>query len=258
MASRVPDRSRRDGMGDTARFGGVRASFHAAHRVVRALRWRRRSSSDNNGTPRAAGGRALLDRPAQLERVVFASGVTRPRISRRFERSRRFGVRGSPDGQPGKDAVDIGSECREGCPICVWTDPDDDVGSYVGWQEARSGKLSQAALHAVPGDCRLTESWNDQPNASSRSRGKHERGSDDPNLEQRGSDTLPLLRDALELRASCDACTSRKSQRRAGRLRLRRTCPGCGPSAASAPSSDDGQGSSDPTLFPYAHGIRAS
>ena len=195
---------------------------------------------------------------ARIERVAFASGVTRPGINGRFPGGWGVDTRGSSGCQPGEDVVHICSECGEGCPIRVWADPDDDVGRDVGREEACSGELPQTALHLVPSDRRVTESRNDQPDASSRSLWKHERGSDDPNLEQRGSDTLPLLRDTLELRASCDARTSRKSQRRARRLRLRRTCPGCGPSAASALSYDDEQGSSDPTSFPYAHGIRAS
>jgi hypothetical protein len=98
----------------------------------------------------------------------------------------------------------------------------------------------------------------DQPDTCPRSRWMHERGSDGPNLEERGSDTLPLLRDTLQFRASCDASTSRKTQRRPRRVRLRRTCPGYGPSAASVPSSGGGRGSYDPTSFPFAHGIRAS
>jgi hypothetical protein len=35
---RVPDRIRRDGMGGTARCGGLRASYLVAHRGARALR----------------------------------------------------------------------------------------------------------------------------------------------------------------------------------------------------------------------------
>jgi hypothetical protein len=55
---RVPDRIRRDGMGGTARCGGLRASYPAALRDVRALRWHKPSSSDNNGTSREVGGPA--------------------------------------------------------------------------------------------------------------------------------------------------------------------------------------------------------
>ena len=102
----------------------------------------------------------------------------------------------------------------------------------------------------------MVKARDDQPDTSSFPCRKHVRGSDDPNLEQCGSDTLPLLRDTLQLRASCDARTSRKSERRVGRVRLRRTCPGCGPSAASVPSYGGGRGSYDPTSFPYAFGIR--
>ena len=56
-ASRVPDRSRQGGMGDTARCGGARASYHVARHDARALRWRTQSNSDNNGTPQVAGDR---------------------------------------------------------------------------------------------------------------------------------------------------------------------------------------------------------
>jgi hypothetical protein len=41
------------------------------------------------------------------------------------------------------------------------------------------------------------KSRDDQPDAGSLSDRKRKRGSDDPNLEQRGPDTLPLLRDTL-------------------------------------------------------------
>jgi len=54
------------------------------------------------------------------------------------------------------------------------------------------------------------ESGDDQSDARSLSRRKRERGSNDPDLEQTGPDTLPLLRDTLKLRASRDPCTSRK------------------------------------------------
>ena len=55
---RGPDRIRRDGMGDTARCGGWRASYLEALRGARVLRWHMPSSSDNNGTPREVDGLA--------------------------------------------------------------------------------------------------------------------------------------------------------------------------------------------------------
>jgi hypothetical protein len=246
-------------MGDTARFGGSRASYPAAHHDARALRWRRQSNWDNNGTPREAGDRGLSGTHARPARGAFASGVARPRITGRFE-SRRLllRIRSSPIEQLHHDALDIGSQRREGCVICLRPDPDHDVGRYIDREEARSGQFPQTALHPVALDCRLAKAWYDQPDPSPRAFRKDERGSDDPNLECCGSDTLPLFRDVLELRASCDARTSRKPERRAGRVRLRRTCPGCGPSTASVPSCGGEPGSCDPTSFPYAHGTRAS
>ena len=55
---RVPGRIRRDGMGGTARCGGLRASYLVAPRDARALRWHKPSRSDNNGTPGEVDGLA--------------------------------------------------------------------------------------------------------------------------------------------------------------------------------------------------------
>jgi hypothetical protein len=217
-------------MGDTARFGGARASYHVLRHDARALRWRRQSSWDNNGTPREAGDRASPGTRVRTEQEAFASGVTRPGIGRvAGRRRRRSGIVGSPCNQLCHCPIDVGSERRKCCPIGLRTDPNDDVGGNIGWKQARPGEFSQAAFHSVASYRRLMKSWDDQPDASSFSYRKHVRGSDDPNLEQRGSDTLPLLRNTLQIRASCDARTSRKPERRVGRVRLRRTCPGCGP-----------------------------
>jgi hypothetical protein len=217
-------------MGDTARFGGVRASYRVARHDAPALRWRRQNSWDNNGTLQAVGDQALLGTHARIEREAFASGVTRPGIGRvAGKRRRRTGIVGSPGNQLRHCPIDVGSKRRECCPIRLRTDPNDDVGGNIGWKQARPGEFSQAAFHSVASYRRLMKSWDDQPDSSSFSYRKHERGSDDPNLEQRGSDTLPLFRDTLQIRAPCDARTSRKPERRVGRVRLRRTCPGCGP-----------------------------
>src|SRR3954462_9317387 len=74
---RALDRSRQGGMGDTARYGGVRANRRATPHGVPALRWRRRSNSDNNGMLWGAGGRVSPDSPAHTRRESFASGVAR-------------------------------------------------------------------------------------------------------------------------------------------------------------------------------------
>ena len=66
---KAPDRSRRDGMGDTAQFGGVRASYRVTLRVVQALRWHRWNSWDNNGMPQVAGARMKPDTHGHTERA---------------------------------------------------------------------------------------------------------------------------------------------------------------------------------------------
>ena len=81
--------------------------------------------------------------------------------------------------------------------IRLWTNPNHDIGSYISRKETRPRQFPQAALYAVASNRRLAEPRNDQPDTSSGARWKYQRGSEDPNLEQRGSDTLPLLRDAL-------------------------------------------------------------
>jgi len=130
-------------MGDTARFGGARANYHVARHDARALRWRRRSSWDNNGTPRAAGDRALLDTHARTEREPFASGVSRPCVGsaarRRWRRSR---IESSPGYQLRNHPIDVGSERRESSTIRLRPNPNDDVGSDIRWKQARPGELS--------------------------------------------------------------------------------------------------------------------
>lgn len=48
--AREPDRSRRDGMDDSARFAARPTTCHGARHAARALQWRMLSSLDNNGT----------------------------------------------------------------------------------------------------------------------------------------------------------------------------------------------------------------
>jgi hypothetical protein len=81
--------------------------------------------------------------------------------------------------------------------IGLGTDPDDHVASDIGWEQSDSRQLSQASLDTIPRYRRLLIPRDDEPDACSGSSRKYERGSDHPNLEQRGSDTLPLLRDTL-------------------------------------------------------------
>lgn len=245
-------------MGDTARFGGVRASFHGERRDARALRWHRQSSSDNNGTPLEAGDRARLGRRVPAERETFASGVAWCCACAAVRSGRiSLGLVSSPSQELRHHLVDVRSERAKAGSVGFGSNPDDDIRGDVRGKDSSSRKLSKASLDSVSGYGRVSEAGNDEADARPRPRRMHERGSADPNLEERGSDTLPLLRDTLQFRASCDARTSRKPKRRAGRVRLRRTCPGCAPSTASVLSSGGGRGSYDPIWFPCAHENRA-
>ena len=96
-----------------------------------------------------------------------------------------------------ENTIDIRGQGREGRVIGLRPDSNHDVGSYISREKTRSRQLTQATFYPVPRHCRLSEARNDQPDTSSWTFLKHERGSDDPNLEVRGSDTLPLLRDTL-------------------------------------------------------------
>ncbi len=185
-------------MGDTARFGGVRASFHGERRGARALRWRKRSSSDNNGTPQAAGDRARPGRRVPTEREAFASGVVRRITTSGVERSgSRLGLAGTPLLKLHDHPVDVRGKQGEGRSVGFGPDPDDDVGREIGRQDPRSRKLPQATFDSISRYGRLPKPRDDQPDARPRAGRMHERGSDGPNLEERGSDSLPLFPDTL-------------------------------------------------------------
>src|SRR3982751_38354 len=106
---KAPDRSRRGGMGDTALFGGVRASYRVAPHGARGLRWRTQSNSDNNGMRRGAGEQVSPDSPAHTERAEFALGVARLR-SGRISGRRRVDFRhvGSPPDELDDGSIHIG------------------------------------------------------------------------------------------------------------------------------------------------------
>ena len=89
-----------------------------------------------------------------------------------------------------------------------------------------------------------------------------------PSGSTRGEATTRTSSNAVRIRfPSCAIrCSSAPRVMRARRgnpsdargvFRLRRTCPGCGPSTASGPSCGGEPGSYDPISFPYAHGTRA-
>jgi hypothetical protein len=210
---RAPDRSRRGGMGDTARYGGVRASYPAAPHGARGLRWRTQSNSDNNGMRWEAGGRVSPDSPAHTERGESALGVARLR-SDGIVRRVGIGVHqtGSPANELNDRTFDIDSQLCERRAIGIWADPDHHVRSHVEWKQSNPGKFTESALELISRHGRVPEPRDDQPDTCAGAWRTHERGSDGPNLQVRGSETLPLLRDTLQFRASRNACTPRKTR----------------------------------------------
>jgi hypothetical protein len=180
---RVRDRSRRGGMGDTARFGGVRASYRAAPHGARGLRWRTQSNSDNNGMRREAGGRVSPGRPAHIERAESALGVARRRCGRFNGRSRLdFRHAGSPPDELDDGSIDVGAEIRESGTICIRPNTDHYVRRHVEWDESNSRELAEAAFELIPRHCGVTVARDDEPDTCTATSRTHERGSDCPNL----------------------------------------------------------------------------
>jgi hypothetical protein len=108
-----------------------------------------------------------------------------------------LGLAGSPVDELCDHAVDVCGERHEWSAIRFRTDPDDDVGGDARRQDARSGELPKPALDAISSHRGLPKPGNDQADTRSGPAWMHERGSGGPNLEERGSDTLPLCRDTL-------------------------------------------------------------
>jgi hypothetical protein len=117
----------------------------------------------------------------------------------------------SPTNELDDRSIDVQREVREGCPVRIRTDADDDLRRDARGEDAGTGQFTQPTLELVAQHRGVAEPRNDQPDSSSESRRRHERGSDGPNLEMSGSETLPLLRDTLQFRASRDPCTPRKA-----------------------------------------------
>jgi hypothetical protein len=159
-----------------------------------------------------AGARVSPDIHVRTERARCALSVARRRagyVARGGGHDIRYGR--SPADELNDGPIDVDAEVGEGRAIGIWTNTDDHVSRDVGRKQSNSGELSKSSLQLVPRHGRMAEPWNDQPDACARPWRTHERGSGGPNLKVRGSETLPLLRDTLQFRASRDACTPRKA-----------------------------------------------
>jgi hypothetical protein len=124
--------------------------------------------------------------------------------------------------------LDVGTQVLELGVVRFRPDTDHDVDRKMGWQKLQARQLAQSALELIAGDGRVSIPRHDQPHSHLRDHRMRERGSDDPDIEMSSSNALPLSRDALQLSTPRDPCMTRKAERRLGRSRLPRTCPGSG------------------------------
>jgi hypothetical protein len=126
----------------------------------------------------------------------------------------RVGIQhaGSPPDELSDGSVDIECQFGERSAIGIRADSDHDIRCHVDGKQSDPGQLTEPALELVSRHGGMSEARDDQSHARAGPWRTHERGSDGPNLQMRGSETLPLLRDTLQFRASRYACTPRKTR----------------------------------------------
>ena len=102
-----------------------------------------------------------------------------------------------------------------------WSRVNHDVEWRCAWQQQYSAKLTKPSLQSIPVDCGFAVLRNDEADAGVVETRK---GSDSPNVEMFGSESLPCSCDAAQLRAERDPASALE---RLG-LTRRRTCSGAG------------------------------
>ena len=160
-----------------------------------------------------AGAPALPDTPAHTERGEFALGVARFGGDGILGHA-RIGIQqaGSPPDELSDRPIDVDSQVCERRAIGFWADANHHIGRHVEWEQPDPGELTESPFELISRHGRVTEPRDDQPDTRAGAWRTRERGSDGPNLQVRGSETLPLLRDTLQFRASRYACTPRKTR----------------------------------------------
>src|SRR5688500_18038358 len=104
----------------------------------------------------------------------------------------------------------------ERCIIRFWTSADDDIHRWSRRQQACTNEFAQASLESITvhGGFRIT--WHNDSNTC-----MSERGSKYPNVEMPRSDSLPLSRNFLDLRASREPMAPWKGEPEKRRRKLR-------------------------------------
>lgn len=159
-------------MDDICKCGGSPASRRASHRASQAPRSRTRSRTDNSGTTVEAVARYRSGTRERRESTACASSRTSYAATRAHALFAQFcGVSCVRRRQRAHDHVDV-RQCGE------HIDPYD---------------FAKPAFHAIALHGRVRIFRHDDPCP-----GVTQKGSDEPNLEMRGSESLPLQADSLE------------------------------------------------------------
>jgi hypothetical protein len=204
--ARELDHTRPDETDCIARCDVLQASLRETRRGVRSLRSHRRSSLDNSGTRGAGAARESLGSREQVGREAFAWLGLRTR-------------RGWGDALV--DGVYVGLKRVHCRLICFVTSSDGDIHRSCVSQhreQPQSHELAQAPLEAIPIDGTVLV-----PRHYDAYTRKRERGSEDPHIEMRGPNSLPLANYGLDVRAPRQPIATRKSKAVVRRLR---TCSG--------------------------------
>lgn len=222
-------------MDGSARCVSPRATNLGAHRASRALRWRSANTLDDSGTTRAESAKSPPDTRAQTKSA---------RASRRRRRKR--------DDTTAKRRHRI-TQLREVRRVSARQRIEHDIKRCSRRELRRPGgacQFAKSALESIAIDGAVLVTRHHNADAM-----RVQKGSKDPNLKLRGSDSLPFAADHQEV------CRARQPPRRrhaARCLRRLRTSTGASRSAACAPSYGAGSTPRAPTWFPCARGIRAS
>ena len=126
-------------------------------------------------------------------------------------------------GQRGSDRPHVEAQPVEGERVCVGACANGQIDRWLSsqcWQQFRPHQLAQATLEPVAIHGRLMMTRDDDGDTR-----MSERGSDYPDIEVPGPDSLPLSNDSLNLGASRQPARTRKPE---SVVRRRRTCPGAG------------------------------
>ena len=141
-------------------------------------------------------------------KVVSSQRMSSLRVQSRLRRQHAVHLH---DGQ-----LDLGRQLLEGCCIRVGSSEDHHVRGSERRKQPRASELAQTPADEIPLDDRLLVQRDDQTDA-----GVRQKGSECPNLEVLGSDSLPCSANILQLPSARDPVSAREGRRG---LRRRRTC----------------------------------